>query len=109
MGIEEVQAGDIGRVAIGNKVQGERGGQGANGLTQSHRGGQDIALGSHVISGDLVGFGIKEKEGVVMFTGHADVSLIAGGGIPEQGFMTEVGLRLGKKTIQLSSLKAKNF
>ena len=43
-----------------------------------------------MIGRDLVRFRIEEKEGVVMFSGHADVSLIAGGRIPERGFMTEV-------------------
>src|ERR1700747_1520937 len=90
VGIEEVESGDVGRGAIGNKVQGERVGEGAGGLTQSHGGGQRVAFGSHVIGRDLVRFGIQEEEGVVMFAGHTDVSLIAGGGIPERGFMTEV-------------------
>ena len=43
-----------------------------------------------MIGRDLVRFGIEEKEGVVMFAGHTDISFIAGGRIAERGFMTEV-------------------
>jgi hypothetical protein len=37
-----------------------------------------------------MGQGVQEEEGVVMLAVHADVGFVAGGGVAERGFVSEI-------------------
>ena len=90
VGVEEVHAGLISGVAIGDEAQGLILGQGARGLAQSHGGGQGIALRSDVIGRDVMPLGVEKEESVLVLAGDANIGFVAGSGVAEGGFVAEV-------------------
>ena len=88
--VEEVHAGLISGVAIGDEAQGLVFGESARGLAQSHGGGQGIALRGDVIGRDVMPLGIEKEESVLVLTGDADIGFVAGGGVAERGFVAKV-------------------
>ena len=90
MRVEEVQAGLISGVAVGDEAQGPVLGQGARGFPQRHGGGQSIALGSDVIGRDVMSLGIEKEKSVVVLAVDAEVGFIAGGGVAEGALVAEV-------------------
>ena len=78
VGVEEVHAGLISGVAIGDEAQGLIFRQSARGLAQGHGGGQGIALRGDVIGRDVMPVGIEKEESVLVSTGDADIGFVAG-------------------------------
>ena len=90
MSVEEVQAGLISGVAVGDEAQGLIGGQGAGSLAQGHGGGQGIALRGDVIGRDVMPLGVEKEESVWVLAGDPDIGFVAGGGVADRAFVAEV-------------------
>jgi len=60
VGVEEVEAGLISGVAIGDEAQGLRVGHGAGGLAEGHGSRQSIAFGGEVIGSNLMSLGVEK-------------------------------------------------
>ena len=87
-----MESGDVGRISVGDEVKGLIFMQSASRFIHRHGGGQRIALGRDMVSGDLMRVGIQKQEREVMLTRNADVSFIADSGRADCGFMAQVEL-----------------
>ena len=90
LGVEEMHAGWVGRVAIGDEAKGLIFGQGASGFAQGHGGGQGITLRCDVIGRDVMPLGVEKEEGVLVLARHANIGFVPGGGVAERGFVAQV-------------------
>ena len=76
LGIEEVDACGVGRVAIGDQDKSLVGICGADGLFHCNNSGEGFPGVGQVVGGDLQGFGRDEEEDIVMFPEDLDVGFI---------------------------------
>ena len=68
-----MESGDVGWISIGDEVKGLIFMRSASRFIHRYGGGQRIALGGDMVSGDLVRVGIQKQKRKVMLTGNANV------------------------------------